>query len=585
MRNHGSRVFCLFASIASIALAPAFLPRECRAQSTSDKPPVKELGNQEASAALDQLLSRYSAYGFSGTVLVARRDEVLIEKGYGLADRSLGILNKADTLYYIASVTKTVTAAAILKLEMQGKLDTADVLSKYIGELPADKSAITLHHLLIHSSGLPDDDDLSVAKLDRTNRENFLSGIKSVPLRFKPGERFGYSNLGYGVLAAIVEKVSGKSFASFVKSALFKPAGMKDTWFLDETQRVKARIAVGYEGILGGGQAVRTFSLPQMDWVRRGSGGLLATVGDLYKWTQALDSNRILSEAAKNKAYTSYFDDYVYGWWNVKLGEGITHFAAGDGYGFQSWVANSAAPDLKILFIMNTRLGWSVPVFQSLRRVAVGMKYTLPPAVVRIDKTTLDKYAGTYKMESGGEVKVWTEENSLMAGALAQDAINALTGQPSSDAVDVLNQTSGTLVEELARGNFEQLGAYLDLETDTIAQFKDWWQGLFEGKGNFISSEILGTTTGRGGRLITFARVQYEKDQIVIRLVWREKKLIGRGTGIAMPGITRFLPTSDTGFASFDILASKTLNIRFEVSDLGDITLLMNSTKARKVGG
>ena len=138
---------------------------------------------------LDDLMASFTKEGYSGAVLVAQNGEVILRKGYGLADRERKIQNTPSTLFHVASVGKIFTAAAILKLEMQGKLKTSDLISKYLGEFPKEKSSATIHHLLTHTAGLSVDGSApgSTTALDYSSRQAFVQSMKDAPVESRPG--------------------------------------------------------------------------------------------------------------------------------------------------------------------------------------------------------------------------------------------------------------------------------------------------------------------------------------------------------------------------------------------------------------
>jgi CubicO group peptidase (beta-lactamase class C family) len=164
----------------------------------------------DAGRALDEYLSRLERFGFTGGALAVRGKDVLLSKSYGLSDRARGARLTTDSVYNLGSITKQFTAAAILTLEMQGKLAVTDLASKYLDGVPADKAAITLHHLLTHSSGL--ESDFSPTDYDPVGREEYVQRALQSTLLFTPGEGYEYSNAGYSLLAAIVERGSGQPY-------------------------------------------------------------------------------------------------------------------------------------------------------------------------------------------------------------------------------------------------------------------------------------------------------------------------------------------------------------------------------------
>jgi CubicO group peptidase (beta-lactamase class C family) len=295
------------------------------AQRRSDCLPETSIVQGELGAKLDKRITRYAAYGLSGGVLVLQNNVVILRQSYGLSDRERGIPNTVNTLFPIASVTKQFTATAILQLEMQGKLSMADPITQYLGPFPGSEPGPTIHHLLTHTSGLI----RRGTTFSSSRREDFVQKMKDTPRESAPGERYRYSNAGYGLLAAIVEKVSGQPFDSYLEEHLFRPAGMHCTRFIGDWDENDMRVARGYQARNAWVPEALKFSWfrqlaplldpwlherPEplrapplsLDWSSRSSGGVLTTLGDLQKWEQALRGNTILSAAAKKKLWTPY---------------------------------------------------------------------------------------------------------------------------------------------------------------------------------------------------------------------------------------------------------------------------------------
>ncbi|MFA6235399.1 MAG: serine hydrolase domain-containing protein [Bacteroidota bacterium] len=279
----------------------------------------QNIGTIETKQRIGNYLSALETVGFHGSVLVALDGEIVVSKGYGLCDRQAQLRNSDSTIYDLGSITKQFTAAAILKLEMQGKLSTGDTLSKYFPDIPGDKQNITLHDLLRHQSGLVGNVGTDYEKISEAE---FLHRVFSSQLRFEIGSAFSYSNIGYSLLAIIIEKVSGKSYEMYLYENLWKPARMETTGYTRPDFDVH-RIAVGYD------RDDQAWGRPiDREWDQtapylhlKGNGGILSTLGDLYKWHIALRGDDILSEQAKGKLYhpqlragESESSYYAYGW-------------------------------------------------------------------------------------------------------------------------------------------------------------------------------------------------------------------------------------------------------------------------------
>jgi len=272
-----------------------------------------------ANPALTEKLDRWLvAANFHGSVLVARGGTVVLRKGYGMADRESGVPYDADTVFSVGSITKQFTAAAILKLEMQGKLHVEDSIAKYLPGVPDDKKPITLHQLLTHTAGLESD---FAGDYEPVSRDEYVKRILASKLRGKPGETFFYANSGYSLLGAIVEIVSGVPYEKYLRENLFLPAGMRDTGY-KLPQWPQARIAVGYhDGKRWGRITEKPWAADGPYWALRANGGIHATLDDLLRWHVALTGDTILSAAEKAKMFRAQVSEgpgaetsYGYGW-------------------------------------------------------------------------------------------------------------------------------------------------------------------------------------------------------------------------------------------------------------------------------
>ena len=245
----------------------------------------------EISAELSDYFRKAAGLGFSGAVLVVKDGRILLRNGYGWADVKRRIPITPDTIFDIGSGVKAFTATAIMQLEEQGKLNTSDPITKYFKGVPADKTSITIHQLLTHTSGLSFDYFYDVATPEERevmkNRERYIKGVLSFPLAFKPGEDRVYSNTGFSLLAIIIENVSGEPYEQYVREHLFKPAGMTETGYY--IPRNTRRIARGYnDGDTDYGYPWETqWENKRPLWDLMGNGGMLTTLDDVYKWLPA----------------------------------------------------------------------------------------------------------------------------------------------------------------------------------------------------------------------------------------------------------------------------------------------------------
>ena len=251
-------------------------------------------------------LESYEAEGFCGAVILVRNGERVIERGYGEATE--GVPNTVDTLFAIGSTPIDFTKAAILLLEERGELSTKDLLSKHLDGVPADKAKITLEHLMTGASGLRNfhgirgvDEDLDLAYIDRAEA---LRRIFAQELLFEPGKGDEHSHSAWGVLAAVVEVVSGRSYGEFLREELFEPAGMERTGLYPHTLGFEdAEVAVGHgQPALGKPNSPKNWG--ETSWLVMGSGGMVSTANDLATWIEALRAGALLSPESLAKYWS-----------------------------------------------------------------------------------------------------------------------------------------------------------------------------------------------------------------------------------------------------------------------------------------
>ncbi len=253
---------------------------------------------------LEQRLQEEEANGFSGKVMVVKDGDVVMYESYGLADRDANRENTKSTIFGIGSIPISFTRGAILKLEDEGLLNYSDPITKFYPDAPADKAAMTIEHLMTGQSGLPNfhhipgkDRNYDLDWIDREEAEN---RILNQGLLFEPGTDRVHSHSAFTLLAAIVERVSGKTYGEYLQTAFFDPIGMERTIFYGDDHFEEDQMAVGY-----GVEVIGDVNIPPnwgpTSWLAMGSGGMASTASDIYKWMQAMHSGNYLSKEAIGK--------------------------------------------------------------------------------------------------------------------------------------------------------------------------------------------------------------------------------------------------------------------------------------------
>jgi CubicO group peptidase (beta-lactamase class C family) len=556
---------------AGVGCAPAPAPGTVPGTTPAAAPTTDGLG-----AGLHAYLERVSPFGISAAFLVARGDTVILHEGYGLADRERGVAVESETVFDIGSITKQFTAAAILKLEEQGRLHVEDSIGRFFTDVPADKGGITLHHLLTHSSGLIGDlgGDYQVMPRDSLVRLALAS-----ELQWAPGTRFDYSNLGYSLLGAIVEIASGQPYERYLHESLFRPAGMARTgytipdWTPDE-------LAVGYRSGRRWGTPLDHVWAPDGPWWNlRANGGILSTMGDLYRWHRALVGDAVLSSASREKMFTPHVPEgiggdshYGYGWAISTTPRGTRLIAhnGGNGYFFADFL-RYVDEDVVIVLATN-EADRDVPAVRQRVIAAVfsGRPPALPPAAgAPLPSADLESFAGTYQLPSGARIEVTAARGELVADAHGQEAAELLAGTPLQRraAHAELSERTKAILAGAEREDFEPLRAASDDFERSHPTLQRIWRTAEENLGSYRSFDVLGTVTNwwsEDDAPVTFVRLDFERGSRLFRLHWEEGRIVGfGGMAIPNPARTTLLPRGDGEFAGYNLGIENPVELRF----------------------
>ena len=317
------------------------------------------------------------------SVAVGRGGAVLMAKGYGFANVELEAPARAETVYHIDSINKFMTAAAILKLADEGRLDLEDDLGRWVPGFSTGQRPIRIRHLLSHTSGLPSFTSLpGAAERERLDlgHEEILALVRPVPAHFAPGEGWRYCNTGFYLLGMVIEKVTGQSYADYMRKQLFEPLGMADSAYGEPRPLIKNR-ASGYEVEQG-----RLVNGPLMSWrLPFSGGGVVSTALDLLKWTDGLAHGRVIKAASVERMWSpsrvadGTAIDYGLG---TRLGTLSGHRMVGhtgSGGGFRSVLLFFPEDDLTVVVLTNTDVSGALGVAARIARAALRLGADLRP--------------------------------------------------------------------------------------------------------------------------------------------------------------------------------------------------------------
>jgi CubicO group peptidase (beta-lactamase class C family) len=372
-------------------------------------------------ARMEEIVQSYvTGKQFMGTVLVAQGDKILLDKGYGYANLEWQIPDAPEAKFRLGSITKQFTAASILLLEERGKLNTDDLVKKYMPDAPAAWDKITIYNVLTHTSGIPsftDFPDYRSTEATPTTPEKLVARFRDKPLDFQPGEKWKYSNSGYVLLGYLIEKISGKSYQDFVQENIFKPLAMSDSGYDSNTAIIPHR-AYGYSPGPNGPHNAGYIDMS----IPFSAGSLYSTTHDLLLWEQGLFGGKVLSAASLKKMTTPFKENYACGLM-VRTVNGHPVIEHGGGIeGFNTQL--SYYPDDKLTVVVLANLNGGAPgdIASKLAAVAHGEKVVLAleRKEITVSPSTLATYVGTYELTPDFSIVVTLEDGHLMTQATNQ---------------------------------------------------------------------------------------------------------------------------------------------------------------------
>lgn len=447
-------------------------------------------------------------------MLVAQDGQVLYKKGFGYADVAKKLPVTTATKFRIGSITKQFTAASILRLQEQGRINVTDKLSKFFPDFPrADE--VTIHHLLTHTSGIHSytgKPDFVARVVKPITNDALVAYFKNDPYDFNPGDDYRYNNSAYLLLGIIVEKVSGKSYAAFLQETFFDPLGMKNTG----VHTSSAKLTNEARGYTTGNKGFEPALNWDMSWAG-GAGALYSTVEDLYLWNEAVFQGKVLSPESMKAAFTPVTLNngqvpqggrYGYGW-VLQPYRGVEEIQHGGGlHGFVSALARYPQQNLSVVLLTNVTPS---QVNVDPNRVAeyfLWDKLEKQPSFSTKDATTKDasQYVGRYDFGNGAVMTFTAEGTDLYAQLTGQPRFPVFPSGPDEfiwKVVDARIKFVRNAAGEITHGHFKQGGYELDtkrLKDDTIVSLDPAVYNNYTGIYDY-GENILVTVTAESGKL------------------------------------------------------------------------------------
>jgi len=444
-------------------------------------------------------------------VLVAHAGEPVFVGGYGFADFEAARANDGDTLFEVASLTKSFTAVALVRLAQQKKLALDDALGVHVSGVPQHARKITLRHLLAHTSGIPRTNAGGTgAELTRAMLDYLGDGPRS-----EPGSRFEYWNGGYALLAGVIERVSGPSYTKFVAAEIFAPAGMTASGFTGDPNLLPERVALGHSRE-GRDRRANEHPYGAYDFRYKGMGGLVTSVRELFAFDRALASGRLLDSEHAAQLFTPVRDDHALGWWIGRAADGGPRQSHGGSVrGFTSEFRRYPEKDACIAVLCNTDDVKPWEIADGLEGILLGRGRSAKAEPRVLSPAEEAACAGVFACGEGrlivraapGVLWVGVEGAALLAEVGADEKLAW-----KADSAE-LTRRSVEIIDGIAHGNTELLRKAMAPRIpsswpDTMRA--SIWPGVLANHGAFRGAFPLGARA-RGDRIQVLVAVEHEQ--------------------------------------------------------------------------
>ena len=375
----------------------------------------------EKAAKIDKLLKySYENGVFNGTILVSEKGSVIYKKAFGYADFKTKELLKPQSSFYLASVSKQFTTMGIMILKERGKLSYDDKLTKYFPEFSPFADAVTIRHMMTHTSGIPDHYRLGIYKDGLTNDDVLNTLVKHNKLDFSVGEKYSYSNGAYVLLSLIAAKTSGMAYHVFMRENIFEPLAMNHTLIYDESSPKVNNRAKGYDEIN---------ELDDYTIFTTGAGGMYTTVEDLFKWDRALYTDKLISQDTLSEAFKPFelnsgeMSTYGFGW-GIKSSDNKTIVSHSGGMnGYRTYMNRNITDDMSFMLLTNNGNAFAFSIRESIGQILSNQTYKMPKFPVSRLYSKLMK-SGSFETVISEIRRLVNDKNSLYE--INEDGINRL---------------------------------------------------------------------------------------------------------------------------------------------------------------
>lgn len=379
---------------------------------------AQQKDDQQLALHFDKILSEQFKNDDPGvTALVSRNGQIIYKKAFGMANLELNTPMQVDNVFWVASIGKQFTAVAILQLMEQGKLNLQDEITKFIPDYPTKGHKITIEHLLTHTSGIHNfsgmkDPEKKLA-LDCTPNE-VIDFFKNLPMRFTPGTKWEYSNSGYFILGYIIEVITGKPYSEYLEDNFFKPLGMTNSLYANDTRIIKNRVGAYSHGD-NGFENSKSRNVTHV----YSAGAIQSTVEDFFKWHQAVHTYKLVKKENLDMAFRRYKltdgteTDYGYGWrlGNVYASPSIWHGGLITGFGTME--VYLPKEDVFVAVFSNCDCIYPKDIATRLAALTTGRPNEYKE--ISVDNTILKECTGVYENQNGQQRIITVSDSKLFS--------------------------------------------------------------------------------------------------------------------------------------------------------------------------
>lgn len=532
--------------------------------------PARAAVSEGARDSITRYADGLEAFGFTGQVVVAEGDSIVISRAMGRADGKSRLVGPA-TAFGAGSITKSLSAALVLRLVDEGRFTLDTPLSRLLAAVPVDKAGITPRQLLSHTAGLPEDAE-GVFELDA--RETVLRGTLAAPLERTPGTRFGYSNAGFQLLAAIAEQSTGVSFTRLVDSLLLSPSRMRASGVGSAFARAREDAATGRNEWLVSG-SVRDWRQP---WAGSGAGDLVTTALDLHRWARTVQGAGPLTPAQLDTLTARHASvakglNYGFGLWLVRRGDDSDLVSIGGdigGYHAGIWLERSAPSRIVVITSAGERWGRRLPVSTAQRALWLlvqSQPVELPPESAHWPAEQLDALAERWTLSPSGRMALVRDGAGLRMELSGSDAMTLAQGPDTSGARAFAEGRAADLVRVAAlHDDFAWARVLLPAEHGWAGTLKRALADHEKRHGSLVDAVTDGTVTlpwlNQGMR--TYVRLHSKRGDTDVSFAWLAGGLIdvAVGEGRPAPVILPVAPLAEGGLGAWDLLDGTLIRIQ-----------------------